>query len=124
MGLKDWLGKKAGSSGYGETMGREAVKNGIALGRVLYMGHGTRGTASSALVFENEDEMASAGFDLYCTDLLHQPPMEDSSELSKHTRAAGITFAATCAIVSAFSCMTEANAGMFCQSMGTLLPQR
>ena len=36
MGLKDWLAKSvAGVSGYGEVMGREAVRSGLALGITL-----------------------------------------------------------------------------------------
>ena len=43
MGLRDWLaGNVAGPSAYGSVMGREAVKNGIVLGRTLYLSHGTR----------------------------------------------------------------------------------
>ena len=43
MGLRDWVaGNVAGASGYGSAMGREAVKNGIALGRTFYLAHRTR----------------------------------------------------------------------------------
>ena len=43
MGLRDWLARNAaGPCAYGSVMGREAVKNGIVLGRTLYLSHGTR----------------------------------------------------------------------------------
>jgi hypothetical protein len=41
MRVKDWLANRAGVGAYGEVMGRESVKNGLALGRYLYLGHGT-----------------------------------------------------------------------------------
>ena len=41
----------------------ECVKNGIALGRVLYLGHGTRAMRSDKCVFENAEEMQSNGFE-------------------------------------------------------------
>jgi hypothetical protein len=94
MGLKDWLAKNvAGASAYGEVMGRECVKNGIALGRTLYLGHGTRAAPSDRYVFEDGEEMQSNGFELYCKDPLNKPAMEDASELSLQTCAAGVAFA-------------------------------
>src|SRR5712691_3179798 len=118
MGLKDWLAKSARVGAYGGVMGREAVKNGLALGRTLYLGHGTRATASDNFVFEDEDHMKPEGFTLYCADPLHMPPAEDSSELSKQTRAAGIALAAHCSITAAYNFMKEANADTFSRHMG------
>jgi hypothetical protein len=83
----------AGASAYGEVMGRQSVKNGYALGRQLYLGHGTRATPSDELILADEEGMQLEGFDPYCKDPLKRPPMEDSSALSKQTRAAGIAFA-------------------------------
>jgi len=118
MELKDWLAKSAGVGAYGEVMGREAVKNGLALGRFLYLGHGTRATSSNVFVFEDDDQMRAEGFTLYCADPLDVPPAEDSSELSKHTRAAGIAFASTCAFSTASILMNKANATAFSRHMG------
>jgi len=43
MGLKNWFAKNVGGAGgYGDAMGRAAAKNGLALGRTLFMGHGTQ----------------------------------------------------------------------------------
>jgi hypothetical protein len=112
------VAKSAGVGAYGEVMGREAVKNGLALGRTLYLGHGTRATPSAVLVFENQDHVKTEGFTLYCTDPVRLPPAEDSSELSKQTRAAGIALAAHCSITAAYNFMKEANAEMFSRSMG------
>jgi|SRR5208283_614361 len=119
MGLKDWLAKSAGVGAYGEVMGREAVKNGIALGRTLYLGHGTRATPYDGFVFEYSEHMRSEGFELYCADEMQRPPMEDPSQLSKHTRAAGIAFAATCCFVLASNLMKRANAEAFKRSAGS-----
>lgn len=62
--------------------------------------------------------MRAEGFTLYCADPLHMPPAEDSSELSKQTRAAGITFAARCSSDAASNFMKKANAATFSRSMG------
>ncbi len=119
MGLKNWLAKNIeGVSGYGQVMGREAVMNGVALGRTLYLGHGTSPVRSDLFVLEDDKHMQSEGFTLYCADPLNKPPLEDSSELSKHTRAAGIALACQCAITAAYNFMAEANAGTFSGSMG------
>src|SRR5271157_201950 len=115
MGLKDWLAKNvAGASAYGEVMGRECVKNGIALGRILYLGHATRATPSVRFVFKDSEEMQSNGFDLYCKDPLHRPAMEDSSELSKLTRVVGIAFSVEVTLTAASNFMrNDANRGDF-----------
>ena len=49
--------------------------------------------------------MTAQAFDFYCSDPLKMPPAEDSTELSMHTRALGIAFAAQCAITSASNFM-------------------
>jgi hypothetical protein len=46
------------------------------------------------------------------------PPVEDSSELSKETRAAGIAFAAFCTSDAGCSFMKKANLDTFVESMG------
>jgi hypothetical protein len=99
-------------------MGREAVKNGLALGRYLYLGHGTRTTASNVFVFEDDDHMKAEGFTLYCADPVHMPPAEDSSELSKETRAAGTAFAAFCTSDAACRFMKKSNLDKFVESVG------
>jgi hypothetical protein len=94
MGLKNWLGKNvAGVSAYGAVTGRESVKNGLALGRVLYLGHGKRPTPTSQVVFKDDKTMNAEGFELYCQEPLNRRAMEDSSTLSKDTRTAGTAFA-------------------------------
>ena len=119
MGLKDWVAKNvSGPSGYGDVMAREAVKNGLAFGRILYLSHGTRAAASDSFVCEDEQQMKSEGFTPYCADPLNQPPMEDSSELSRHSRIAGIAFASQCTITAASNFMQRANASAFNRSMG------
>lgn len=119
MGLKKWMAKNlAGVSGYGNTLGREAVKNGLALGRILYLGHGTRPTSSAPFIFEDSSEMQAAGFAPYCTDPMNRPPLEDASELSKHILVVGTVFASACTYTAAFNYMKEANASSFTRSMG------
>jgi hypothetical protein len=121
MGLKDWMAKKlVGVSGYGEAMGREVVSSGIALGRTLYVGHGTRSTPSTAFVFEDINQMMSAGFDPYCPDPTHQPPLEDPSVLSKQCRALGIAFAVRCSITAASNFFASGgNQDTFQRSLGS-----
>jgi hypothetical protein len=120
VGLKDWLAKNvAGASSYGEVMGRECVKDGIVLGRTLYLGHGTRATPSDRYLFEDAEEMQSNGFELYCKDPLSRPAMEDASELSRQTRAAGIAFATRSTLAAASNFMrNEANYRDFTRSVG------
>jgi hypothetical protein len=105
----------AGASGYGSTLGREVVKNGIALGRTLYLGHGLA-TGSGTTVFEDDAEMLAAGFTPYCSGPANARPVEDASDLSKHLRAVGITFAYKCATTAAFNFMTAPNATSFSRS--------
>jgi hypothetical protein len=120
MALKDWLAKNiSGTSGYGNMMGAEVVKGGIALGRTLYMGHGTRATPSDVHVFEDSDQMKLEGFELYCVDPENPPPMEDDSDLSRHTRAAGIYFASSCAFATGANLMKQNNSESFIKSLGT-----
>jgi hypothetical protein len=119
VGLKDWLVKNvAGASAYGEVMGRECVKNGIVLGRTLYLGHGFRTTPSDMYLFEDGEEMQSNGFELYCKDALNKPAMENSSELSLHTRAAGIALATQLTITAASNFIrSDANRRDFLRSL-------
>jgi hypothetical protein len=118
MGLKDWLTKRSGPTGYGDAMGRQAVENGIALGRFLFLGHGTHPKRSSVSVFEDEDKLRTAGFSLYCTNAQSSPPAENSSDLYRQTRAAGIALAVRCSIAAAYNFMREGNASAFSRSMG------
>jgi len=121
VGLKDWLAKNvAGVSTYGEVMGRECVKNGIVLGRVLYLSHGTSATPTQRFVFTDGEEMQSIGFELYCKDPLNKPALEDSSELSKQTRTAGIAFATQLCLTASSNFMrNDTNRRDFHRSLGT-----
>lgn len=101
----------------GSMLGRECVKNGLALGQTLFLGHGTRPGSSTVQVFESDDHMKLADFTPYCTDLRHKPPMEDQSELSRHARAAGIGFAFYCVIIFAQSFKKESNQESFIRSV-------
>jgi hypothetical protein len=119
MGLKNWLAKNvAGVSGYGQTFGRENVTNGLALGRTLYLGHGSRASAPGVLVLRDEDQMKAQGFSLHCPDPSNMAAAEDDSELSKQTRALGIAFAAQCSMTAASNFMKRENAGAFFRSLG------
>ncbi len=118
MGFKDLLARGLGAGSYGHALGREAVKNGGALGRALYLGHGTRTTPCDVFVFENGEHMRSEGFVLYCADETRLPPVEDSSELSKHSRAAGVAFAVQCAMTAAENFIKRDNVTAFIHSMG------
>jgi hypothetical protein len=118
MGLRDWLAKSAGVGTYGQVMGRESVKNGLALGRQLYLGHGVGEIETSSLVFKDDDQMRDHGFVPYCVDTLSRPPLEDSSDLSIQTRVCGVAFSSQCCITAALNSMKSANANMFLRSMG------
>lgn len=119
MGLKNWMAKNlAGVSGYGSTLGREVVKNGLALGRILYVGHGRREAVPRVALFEDCDAMEAAGFTAYCVDPMNRPPLEDASELSKNLRAVGIIFASTCTFTAGFNYMKKTNADLFARSVG------
>jgi hypothetical protein len=119
MGLKNWLAKNtAGVGGYGTAIRAEVVKNGLALGRILYLGHGTRATPCEVVVFEDSEHLSAEGFTLYCPDPLNRPSLEDSSLLSTHCRSVGIAFAAHCTFTAAYNLMKQANASVFTRSMG------
>lgn len=119
MGLKDWLAKNvAGVGAYGEVIGRESAKNGLALGRTLYLGHGTREGNSSSCVFADSDTMASEGFKLYCVNPDQMPPGEDSSKLSILTRAVGVVFASLVVTNTAGCFAKRENFSHFTRSVG------
>jgi len=69
-------------------MARECVKKGMALGRTLFLGHGTAVKASDVCVFEDSDQLKAAGFEPYRRKYPQQHEMVDQSELSKHCCAA------------------------------------
>jgi hypothetical protein len=100
-------------------MGRKCVENGLAIGRTLYAGHGTRATPSEQIVFEDREEMQSKGFELYCKDDLNHPPMENNSELSILTRVVGVVFASKLASTAASNFMRNvANYREFTHGLG------
>jgi tetratricopeptide (TPR) repeat protein len=79
--------------GLADAMARECVKKGMALGRTLFLGHGTAVKASDVCVFEDSDQLKAAGFEPYRRKYPQQHEMVDQSELSKHCCAAGVGFA-------------------------------
>jgi hypothetical protein len=101
MGVKDWLATAAGPSGFGSAFGGSVIENGIALGRWLFLGHGSCQGESSAWIIEDDREMLAEGYQLYCDDPENLPPAEDDSELSLCSRAVGIAFAARLAMNAA-----------------------
>jgi hypothetical protein len=119
MGLKNWLAKNvAGVEAYGGVMGRESVKNGLAIGRTLYLGHGSCAGKSRRCVFESAESMISEGYTVYCADTNRMPPNEDSSQLSVLTRAAGVAFAARITDNAAGLCFSKPeNHSIFCRSL-------
>jgi hypothetical protein len=121
VGLKDWLIKNvAGVSAYGEVMGRESVKNGIAFGRVLYVSHGTCSESSQRFIFNDAEEMESNGFTPYCQDPLNRPSMEDRSQLSMGARALGMAFAVQLCLTASSNFMrNDANRRDFHHALGS-----
>src|SRR5260370_22200837 len=61
--------------------------------------------------------MRTVGFTPYGTDPLNRPPMQDSSELSRLTRIAGVAFATQCSITAASNFLQRPNASAFNRSM-------
>jgi hypothetical protein len=59
MGLMDLLGEASGASGFGGAFGRSVFDNGLALGKTMYIGHGTDKSASFAVAkfFESAEAM-------------------------------------------------------------------
>jgi hypothetical protein len=62
--------------------------------------------------------MKGQGYTLYCNDPQQPPPVEDASELSLRTRAAGVAFAAVVAINAANCFSSRENVNQFCRSLG------
>lgn len=118
MGLKEWFAKTvAGAGAYGEAIGRSTAENGLALGRVLYLAHGTYDGTAPDWVIEDGESMAAIGYRAYCPDFSNRPPMEDSSRLSILTRAAGVAFAAKVAMSAAQCFSNQENYRNFVRSL-------
>ena len=69
-------------------------------------------------MFEDDVAMSAAGFTVCHPDPLNLPTADDSSELSKQTRIAGVAFASQCAIIAASNFMRASNADLFNRSLG------
>jgi hypothetical protein len=126
MGLKNWLAKNiAGVGAYGGAIGRSTAENGLALGRVLYLSHGTYLGIATDWVFDDAESMAAKGYRIYCPnasecpDPSERPPMEDGSKLSILTRAAGVAFAAKVAMNAAHCFSDQENYRKFKHSLGS-----
>lgn len=104
MGIMDLLGKASGASGFGSASGRSVFDNGLALGKRLYIGHGTDKATSGAMArfFNDSDDMRSAGFALYCPDSESLQSVDLSATMAIH-----------CCIASM---AIESHLGMFCAS--------
>jgi hypothetical protein len=120
MGLMDFLGKASGASGYGSAFGRSVFDNGLALGKTLYIGHGTDKSASpaAARLFENAEAMRSAGFELYCPDLEKWRPVDTSGALTIHCCAAGMAIASHLGMFCSRYFSRESNKSDFNRAMG------
>jgi hypothetical protein len=119
LGLRNWLAKNvAGVGGYGDSMGRSTAENGLAIGRTLYLGHGTHAGAPTRFIFNNAETMIAQGYSVYCVDPSRMPPNEDSSQLSILTRAAGAAFAARVAMNAAQCFANPENLSNFRKSLG------
>lgn len=126
MGLKNWFAKNvAGAGAYGGAIGRSTAENGLALGRVLYLSHGTYPGTVTDWVFDDVESMIAKGYRVYCPnafecpDPSERPPMEDRSKLSILTRAAGVAFAAKVAMNAAHCFSDEENYRKFKSSLGS-----
>jgi len=120
MGIMDLLGKASGASGFGSAFGRSAYDNGMALGKTLYMGHGTNKTSSEPIAkfFEDADGMRSAGFELFCPDLENWRPVNESNMLVNHCCIGGMAIAAHLGMFCATFFSRESNKNDFNRAMG------
>ncbi len=120
MGIKDFLARASGPSGFGRTFGRSTVENGSELGRTLYLGHGIDKSAarSGSRLFDDAAQMRAAGFELYCPDPATKPPAEDLSVLSIHCRAIGMAFATHLALSCARFFKSGENKSAFNRAAG------
>lgn len=118
MRLKNWFAKNiAGAGAYGGAIGRSTAENGLALGRVLYLSHGTYNGTAPDWVIEDAESMAAIGYRAYCPNPSERPPMEDGSKLSILTRAAGVAFAAKVAMKAAQCFSNQENYRNFVHSL-------
>ncbi len=120
MGIVDLLGKASGASGFGGAFGRSVFENGLALGKALYIGHGTDKSASPAAAkfFENAEAMRTAGFELYCPDLEKWRPVDTSATLTVHCCAASMVIASHLGMFCSRYFKRESNKSDFNRAMG------
>jgi hypothetical protein len=120
MGIMDLLGKASGASGYGSAFGRSVLDNGLALGKTLYIGHGTNKATSGAVAkfFNDSDEMRSAGFDLYCPELENWRPVDMSATMTIHCCVAGMAIGSHLGMFCARYFSRDSNKSDFNRAMG------
>ena len=120
MGIMDLLGKASGASGFGSAFGRSVFDNGLALGKTLYIGHGTNKATSGAVAkfFNDSDEMRSAGFELYCPDLENWKPVDLSATMTIHCCVASMAIGSHLGMFCARYFKRESNKSDFNRAMG------
>ena len=120
MEIMDLLGKASGASGFGSAFGRSVFDNGLALGKTLYIGHGTNKATSwaGAKFFNDSDEMRSAGFELYCPDLENWKPVDLSAAMTIHCCVASMAIGSHLGMFCARYFKRESNKSDFNRAMG------
>ena len=120
MGIMDLLGKASGASGFGGAFGRSVFDNGLALGKTLYIGHGTDKATSGAVAkfFNDSDEMRSAGFELYCPDQENWKPVDLSATMTIHCCVASMAIGSHLGMFCARYFSRESNKSDFNRAMG------
>jgi hypothetical protein len=120
MGIMELLGKTSGAAGFGSAFGRSAFDNGLALGKTLYIGHGTNKATSGAVAkfFNDSDEMRSAGFELFCPDSEKWKPEDLSTTMAIHCCAASMAIASHLGMFCARYFKRESNRSDFNRAMG------
>lgn len=116
----DLLGKASGASGFGGAFGRSVYDNGLALGKTLYIGHGTDKSSSPATAkfFETAETMRSSGFELYCPDLERWRSVDTSATLTIHCCAASMAIASHLGMFCSRYFNRESNKSDFNRAMG------
>lgn len=120
MGLMDLLGRASGASGFGSAFGRSVFENGFALGKSLYVGHGTFEYAPSAAAkfFRDSIEMRMEGFELYREDLNKSRPVDLSTPLAIHCCTASMAIASHLGMFCSGFFQSQSNKSDFNRAMG------
>ena len=118
MGLKAWLGNRAGAGGFGRQFARSTVENGLHFGMLLYQGVGVKSGRHGTIVFDSDDELTRAGY-----ELVRVPYSQASSgvtgSLLTNLKVAGVSVATKMALPASSIYLSRMHCEDFDRSLGT-----